>query len=427
MKAPSSHGLDRKFKPWRKGKSGKSNNANSLKQQLRGLQRLYKKKSGKDGQNEDKAQLADLQGRIDALQQQIDTRNLSEKERSNAKKSHKMRFIERQRLTRHYKQLTKKQQQNEANTEHDLWKLALDQVYVAHYPLETSYLSLFQNSTRRQNLNKRLLFKMASQRKRVLENLAAAKPDSVNSNNTGSLQRANWIHPSQYERIKDVTTWSTDQERSTFEVTDSGKQEKFDDDRFPVSNSAQMVLEAQEKIEKEADQAEATTKAVLEHSDADSSSESSSSSSSSDDDDDEADPLTEPSQKQIATTKQDDSDDDSSSKEESLEPQNETKKEASDSDGDSSSSSSSDDDSSSSDEVTEQLKVSVPLSTRPPDDSQEGNDDDDFLVAASGEADVFANAKRHVPALDEAVGDKSKGWATQRLPPGQFRKKQRRR
>ena len=112
--------------------------------------------------------------------------------------------------------------------------------------------------------------------------------------------------------------------------------------------------------------------------------------------------------------------------------------------GSSSSSSSSDEDSGDDDDKkTEGIKqtVSVEKASKVLDTKVEGQtnvddnnnnsndddeDDDDFLMAADAApdaTDIFANAKEHVPSMDEARGDKSQGWATQRQRPGQFKKR----
>lgn len=449
VKAPSSNGFNRKYKSWRRGKSTKAKNAgkpsSSLKQQLRGLQRLQKKKLVDDVV--DPQLLAELQAKIDTLQEQMCVRGATEKERVNAKKSHKMRFIERQRTTRLYTKLVKQQEDTTTDkakkqtTENELWKLALDQVYIAHYPLDqTSYLSIFQNgsSVRRQVMSSRLLFKMASQRKRVLERLAAAGTCCVNrladndDESSQRIQRVNWIHPSQYERIQAVTTWSTDKERETFGITieeqASIASTTASDGRFQVSDTAQMILEQQQKLERELDSSivqasvpdESAKKTVADGSDSDSCRSS---------DEDEVDPLTKslghpPHRRHEEDKSSSDSDSSSDNGEEE-----ESKSKQVVTEGTSASSSSVDESDQSDEEVhrNETLSKSALVGVATSIHQEYDDDDDDFLVAAPDHTDVFANANFRVPAADEAAGDKSKGWATQRQLPGQFRKKQRRR
>ena len=373
--------------------------------------------------------LDDLQAKMEDLKQQIASRGASEKERANAKKSHKMRFIERQRTTRLFKQLTSQSEQNDSQR---LYALALDQVYVAHYPLDhSSYLNLYQNNKRRSTMNRRLLYKMASQRQRVLERLAS-----------DCTQRVNWIPAEQYERIADVKTWSTDLERSTFGITvtdDKGstapKNAQPTDSRFTaVSDRAQKLVEQQEQMEQamivdgEDLLREETNATASDNKSLDDDDSGSAGSSSGEDD---ADPLAKstarlprPQETPVITEK--------------------GSKEGEDDVSSSSSSSDDDDDdtesSRNSNESASQNKNQPggSLIRKHPSTAAEKSSSapvklqkDDFLVSAVDDDgqnnNVFANAKRHVPAVDDARGDKSQGWATQRQLPGQFRKKQRRR
>jgi rRNA-processing protein Efg1 len=466
-----------KFKSWRRGKSTKAKNAgkpsSSLKQQLRGLQRLQKKKSAEATEETiDEAQRKqELQQRMDALQQQVENRQASEKERLNSKNSHKMRFIERQRTTRLYKQLMsqlKDQRQEERRDaiERELSKVALDQVYIAHFPLDqTSYLSIFQNgsSKRRLHTNNRLLYKMASCRRRVLERLATAdssldhndgaEPESNNETAESNVkknrsQRVDWIDPSQYERIRHVTTWSTDQERETFgtavvatsaaaaasssSTTNDSHKDSLDA-RFQglqPTVTQTLLLQQQEKVEREleAELAEATasgndmeatngddddddddlTRGDSDSSDSDDDSHSSSDSTAS------STKLSAPTTKQPATATDQGNDVESSDNEDSL---------VTDENGKSESLTTT--------QALRNLAASKKSSQVAKNNAVE-EDDDDFLVEATdagavADTDVFTHAKHHVPARNEAAGDKSQGWATQRQYPGQFRKKLKRR
>ena len=345
----------KKYKPWRKGKSTKHNGGDttggitsakshgSLKQQLRGLKRLQQKKM-KDRAVSNNDTLADeqqlqqqeqeIQEKIDALQEQIQMRTISEKERVNAKKSHKLRFVDRQRTTRLYQQYIKQlqqleeqlqqitstdsndttvnvQQQQRNKINDDLYRLALDQIYIAHFPLDrTSYVSLFnptnhnhavvnsssssnatqmptQQQQRRTVMNNRLLHKMATQRQCIIERLNKTHQINIETkhqnqmieeedddthheanhptNNTNKIpsdkticssttkriQPVSWIHPSQYERIQHLSTWSTQLERTTFQITivndnstsDTGKSKSShddDDDDDMVQSSSEV-------------------------------------------------------------------------------------------------------------------------------------------------------------------------------------------
>lgn len=479
----------KKFKPWRRGKSihskrhsegsKKSSGGGSLKQQLRGLQRLQQKKmselsqsNGGEPPNEDimNEQMMEVQQKIDTLQEQISLSNTSAKERENARKSHKTRFVDRQRTTRFYKQFIKHLQQLESNNgeesssefqklHHELYKLALDQVYIAHFPLDvTSYVSIYQNGSqaRRQVMNNRLLYKMAAQRQCVLERLHASKVSTsdataeigANSNTKTSnarprqMQRVSWIHPSQYERVEHVTTWSTQLERSTFDIIIPSQDEKktlhISDERFQKStDTTHRLVQEHERLEREMESSNEEIACVHAASGQSHNFEDDDSADSSNDsDEDEVSPLV--SSKPALFSKQHSPRDDN------------------DSPSDSDSSTSRVDDSDQSKSVYGINIVSN--DSRLKDDSKEAgtmitaaslrslaaqkektmsapitntNEDDDFLLDTSAVDDaiqknVFAHAKHHVPANDDSKGDKSRGWATQKQLPGQFRKKRRR-
>ena len=94
VKAPTKHGLDRKFKPWRRGKSEKSNKRSSLKQQLRGIERLLQKQPQEETERRD-----ELQKKIAALKQEIGDKQKVIQEKKHAEKSHGQRFMDRQRVS----------------------------------------------------------------------------------------------------------------------------------------------------------------------------------------------------------------------------------------------------------------------------------------------------------------------------------------
>ena len=473
----SSH-FGKKFKPWRRGKSihsklhgensKKASGGASLKQQLRGLQRLQQKKMSEvpsshelppndDATNE---QMMEVQRKIDTIQEQILISQTSVKERENARKSHKTRFVDRQRTSRAYKHLMKQLQlinsQEEVNAgmrqsiHHELYKLALDQVYIAHYPLDiTSYLSIYQNGsqTRRQVMNNRLLYKMAAQRQRVLERLHASSIMNCDSNydvkasniRPRQMQQVQWIHPSQYERVQHLSIWSTQLEQSTFSIVVPSNEQKqvstVADDRFQVSMEAtQRLVQEQERLEQELEGSSQDAGRTKKCADDNSTNFSS-------DNEDESDPLAlskpncTPAQRSL-----DIEDDSSSSDTNSISQTADRNHDTSDSNegshhgvaeefvGEISSAA----DSKIAATVAslrslaaQKVKVNSNRKTSFIDD------DDDFLLDTTAVDDavlsnVFAHAKHYVPANDDSKGDKSKGWATQKQLPGQFRKKRRR-
>ena len=97
MRPPSKHGLERKFKPWRKGKSIRKSadgrtlkrptNA-SLRNQLRGQKRLLAKLQQKNGPGDgnNPAGIPDIKERISQLERDIDAYETREREKKNASK-----------------------------------------------------------------------------------------------------------------------------------------------------------------------------------------------------------------------------------------------------------------------------------------------------------------------------------------------------
>jgi rRNA-processing protein Efg1 len=485
----------KKFKPWRRGKSihskrhhegsKKSSGGGSLKQQLRGLQRLQQKKmselsqsNGGEPPNDDTVneQMMEVQQKIDTLQEQISLSHMSAKERENARKSHKTRFVDRQRTTRFYKQWIKQLQQLESNLpmkssselqkiHHELFKLALDQVYIAHYPLDvTSYVSIYQNGSqaRRHVMNNRLLYKMASQRQCVLERLHASKMSSeetatdipVKTSNIRprQMKQVPWIHPSQYERVHHLTTWSTQLERSTFAVIIPSHEQNqlvpVVDGRFQISTDLEKrLMQEQERLEGELETSNRNVTLIHASStQAHKFGDDSSADHSSHSDEKEADPC-KPSlvSKRLLPCDDNSSSSDSDSSSRSGDGSDQ---EDNDVDGDLSKSRSENgtDDGAFCGVIsdngaleTETMATATSLralaaqkvKTTSFPITNTNDDDDDFLLDASGvddavQSNVFAHAKQHVLANDDAKGDKSKGWATQKQLPGQFRKKRRR-
>lgn len=96
MRPPSKHGLERKFKPWRKGKSTRKSadgtlkrptNA-SLRNQLRGQKRLLAKLQQKNGPGDgnNPAGILDIKERISQLERDIEAYEAREREKKNASK-----------------------------------------------------------------------------------------------------------------------------------------------------------------------------------------------------------------------------------------------------------------------------------------------------------------------------------------------------
>jgi hypothetical protein len=463
VKAPSSHGLDRKFKSWRKGKSEnpKAKNRTSLKHQLRGQTRLLTKVTDEDHRKV-------LQTQIDTLKAEIGAKEQVEQERVNAQKSHGTRFLERQRLVRLERNVRKNPNLSDETKEAEYLKIALDMAYVAHFPHDVvKYMPIFHKGTRvvdsGRHLNRR-----AMTRKRVLANAA-----------TGAEPRVSWISSDMYNRLPQQE-WTLELETATFagEGTESGaaggnsEGGASSDNRFGGNNmeSSAALLEAAEEIETKLDQEEtlqskkdAEKKAADSSSgsdsiDSDSSSpdpplkktvakneaattgnkrkskdvDSSSGSDSTDSDSSSPDPplKKDVSKKRATTTDKkkevnSDSDDSSDSGSSYSKGEDNVKsKGKGKADSDSSDSDSSD----SSDSSDEEADVKV-KEVEPPKVDEIMEEVDDFLVPAveGQEQDFFANAKSNIPTRQELKGDKSKGWATQNQRPGEFKKKRIRR
>ena len=406
VKAPSSHGLDRKYKSWRRGKSQNSKRRSSLKQQLRGHERLLQRAT-------DENHRRDLLQKIQQLQQEIDSKQKMERERQNAKKSHGARFLERQKLVRMERNVHKNSNLSSAQKERELTKIALDQVYVAHYPMDyAKYLPLFYQGVRRVD-HRRLLTRRAQIRTRVLS-LLLLLPEQ-------EQETKSWISAQQYERARSVKKeWSVEQEVAWFgEASSSSAAAATQDERFAVpTQQHEALLAAAERMEAELDQGE----------EANSKGDNDSRSSISDEDD--ADPLKPQSKAPV--------------KGRSLPEAEKQRSEgnASTSSDDSSVTSSSESSSSSSsgggtrrNEAQDSKAAtntkscgSVDNKNNPLNGNDDNMEDDDFFAPATDSPEgkiIFDNPKERMSASDPFKGDKSKGWATQRQRPGQFRNHQR--
>jgi hypothetical protein len=442
VKAPSSHGLDRKFKSWRKGKSDnpKSKNRTSLKHQLRGQERLLKRATDDDHR-------AGLQVKMDALKAEISAKESVELERVHAQKSHGTRFLERQKLVRQERNVRKNPNMSDETKETEMFKIALDMAYVAHYPHDVvKYMPLFYQGTRVVDSG-RHLYRRAVTRKRVLAKLTESS--------TSSEPRVSWITSAMYDRLSQKGEWTPELEAATFggeagSATAAGENPEqggaVQDNRFAMGNmESSALVEAAEEIEAKLDQEETIQKKKNDDKpvqDKQVDSSGSSSESSLDSDDDVGNKKAAPLLKKPAVDKKGNanySDSDDSSDSDSSDSDSDEKAKAvnkgkrksdSDSDSDSSDSDSSEDEA---DADTVKVSHKTTLKGLPEVETQKVEDtnieDDDFLVSVDEVKDqeVFANAKSHIPGRDDNKGDKSKGWETQNQRPGQFKKKRIRR
>lgn len=391
-----------------------------------------------------KDRIEELKKSIAAMRAQIAGKEIKEQEREHSKKSHGTRFLERQRLTRMEKSVRKKK----GDHSQELLQIAMDQIYVAHYPLQKPYRPLFKNKQRWLHHS----VSRAQLRHTIAQDIKEKK-----------VERVNWISEEQYARVP--AEWSVTNEVDVFQYPKGGtpkdRKASTTDSRFSMSSKHETLLEAADKLESkmakkenkkdsqnniknddddvdtegssddssDEDETDQTASKVISpakrkrDSDSDSNDNDSDSDSS---DDDEADPLQRIKKLPDKATKkqdrevQDDSDSDDTSGETSS----------------SSSSSSSDDDDDDDDDKPHTKTNSNKKAESEPKDSEGGHSDsdDDFFVAAkeSKEDDikVFELVKEkpehRLPAENPAKGDKSQGWATQEQRPGRYKKKRER-
>lgn len=392
---PSKHGLEKKFKPWRKGKSKNSKAKSSVKHQLRGQERLLAKLASDDSERR-----KEIEMKIKDLKRQIDQKKATEVERQNASKSHGIRFLERQKLVR-----MERNARRNAKTvnEHILRKIALDQVYVAHFPHDIKYMPLFRKSERIVD-DQRMLRRRAITRQRILK--------MVNDTD----ERVQWMSESQYKCLP--TSWTIEQEEAMFGrrlMNDNKKvseeKELVNDSRFTLSVNHEKLIKAAEKFDNEED--------LLAGED-DGSSVKSDEQSSFHSDDNEIDKLSSFHDK-IAQSPERGGDNPSSSTDSSSDDDSES------SDSDDQSSTCSADKVLSLDEANQcKDKKDLKRNLQEGETYYENEEDDvdDFFLPVSNE-NAFEKAQAE-KQNGIGSGDKSKGWASQRQRPGEWKKKRRR-
>mmetsp|Transcript_20512 Transcript_20512/g.31073 ORF Transcript_20512/g.31073 Transcript_20512/m.31073 type:complete len:403 (+) Transcript_20512:134-1342(+) len=396
---PTKHGLEKKFKPWRKGKSKNSKAKSSLKHQLRGHGRLLAKLSTDDSERR-----KEIEMKIKDLKLQIDQKNATGIERQNASKSHGIRFLERQKLVRMERNVYGDRKKV---NERLLRKVALDQAYVAHFPHDIKYMPLFRKGERIVD-DQRMLRRRAITRQRILQLI---------KNGNGRVQ---WISESQYNRLP--TSWTLEQEEEMFgkrQTNDSNAVTEEDglitDNRFTLNSNHEKLIEAVEMFENKGE--------LLTDEDDRSIVKSDKCSASSDDD--ELDKLSSLRDKKVLTQNPSGKGSGSDSSSASTDGSGESS-ESSDTDDESSDS---DDESSGADKghTTEYSEKKDPLKRnfdeRTIQNDKEHEDFDDFFLPDS-DKNAFDKARLEKPH-DLGSGDKSKGWASQRQRPGEWKKKRR--
>ena len=388
---PSKHGLEKKFKPWRKGKSTTTKNdkpkakASCLKSQLRSQERLL----AKVAEGGDPEKLKEIKERVENMKKAILDKAESERQRKHAQKSHGVRFLERQKLFRMVKSTRKllvdaQGAKEKARYQRELMRIALDQAYVAHFPHDQKYVPLFRQGARAID-DTRTLARRVITRNRILKNL---KEENM----------VDWISKDQYALLP-KGEWTMEMEKETFgvqETTKDNNKSVLSDDRFALSAQQEQLLEVAKKMESTNSEEEIDSKdsdADFGESDGDSDD-----SSGNTDQIDKAETSTKASGKKKDSVDEISSDSSIVSSEDSIDEENEEKEKPVD-------------------------------SKRPREDKPkaqaEDDDYDDFLMPANDDTDavqVFKQAKQDRVSKDFISGDKSKGWKTQRQKPGEFKK-----
>lgn len=418
VRAIKGHGLDRKFKPWRKGKSENAKSRKgTCKHQLRGQRRLLAKTTDPERRQAIEVKIAELEAYI----HDHDNQN---KVKDNASLSHGARFMERQKLTRLHKALLKNPNLDEKAKESELHKIALDMAYVAHYPHEFKYIPLFKQGSRCIDSG-RVLKLRAKSRQAALKKIALSEED-----------RVKWISDDMYDVLP--SEWSSEEEHLFFGATKSKDMQGSSspvDSRFQTTSTSISIVEAAEKIDAQIDKEfplKPQTKKglggrrelvdVANSDEMDSRFEVKNSRASSEMVGSKEDGLTKNSLHNSASpvgesSSSSDESSSSSSDEDAQEtsvPAGKSEREkqipsTSDSSSDSSSSSSSSDES-------DEDNAKSPMRT-------DGWGDSFLLNSAADPKQAFINAKRDREV--QTKGDKSQGWATQKQRPGKYNKRSR--
>ena len=431
---PTRHGLEKKFKPWRKGKSTKnkspggatgtggssksSSSRASLKNTLRSQRRLLQKLPA-DGSSCDPATRAGIEATIAQLEAEIAAKQQTQKERKNAEKYHQVRFFDRQRLVRLERTVRRSldeaaaaaDAEEAARLRAELDDIVRDKLYVAFFPNDTKYFSLFRGGERVVDDGP------TAEKRQMIRNRIAQEYHG------GRLTSKSWFNLEEIKEMKSPLAAKS----SAGSDPSAGKRKRAADASTKATNKAVKKVASGKKEEDDRDGVVARNVKASNSSGGDDSSSSSSSSSSGDDDSDseqhESKVIAKPTEKDDVEElgNSDDSDSSSSSSSSS----------GGSSDSDSSSSSDSDSDSSSSDDSEDEdegsnKKANASLRAEPQPTTPAANEesDDDFFADDGDGGDVFEKAAQYSTGYEyeEAKGDKSRGWTTQKQRPGQWKK-----
>jgi hypothetical protein len=348
-----------------------SSSKGSVKSQLRGQQRLLEKllsgtPSDEQSCEEFRMRKNSLETKIKSLELQNQKNRVKEIERRNAIRYHKVKFFERQKLTRMERRLTKTleaelslspdnvarilQLKDELNHVHK------DQLYVKYYPNDTKYVSLFPDGVYYKTLeteNEEVIAKRAEIRRRISElNVASAKQQLDNLDGVPSAT-IDHVWPS--KGAKDVKIRLKKEKDATKGMAKAIEPEGSTVMRYQSGEKDDNLVKAPSIVKNDEDSVSVSETDSVVSSSSHSTSSSSSRSSS------------------------------SSNTKESLLPN------------------------------VSVIKNAVAFDT---------SEEDDFFVETEFNVNsLFHDAKSYSEGLGSAKGDKSKGWATQKQRPGQFKRR----
>ena len=372
---------------------------------------------------------------------------------------HHVKFFERQKLTRLERKISKNLEEAKAAADFDdvkkyegqLERVILDQLYVAFYPNDTKYMSLFTSHDHKTQTKQMVI------RQQIFQRIQRGGHQFIQEN----TKKKPWVNLSFLVEKGILDSKDYDLQSSV----ENGKElykEKYMDKK-QIDREQELQKELQKDIQKRnanilslssQEQSQQTQIETEKTSGGSSDSDESSDHLNSSSDDDSVDkqkegltrhnPTKTESKHDIAAVKRlDDKNGPSSglsksksdsSSDSSSGSSSDSSSSDSDSDSDSSSNSSSDSESDSSDGNKEDVYTSENKSDSKrnlSDNDDHDDSDDDFLVAKNLDTspeNVFAKAPR-VDKKDFFLqkGDKTKGWATQKQRPGEWKKKRQRR
>jgi len=399
---PSAHGLERKFKPWRKGKGRRApsqdgetevrvESRGSLKNRLRSQRRLLAKLKSttvEKGNTEGESMSANAEKRIEEFEELIKEKEMKEKEKAITLKYRTVRFYERRKLMRmENTALRGLEEGKKAGNKHtietktkELRNITRDMAYVAHFPKGRKYVSLFSSNGNNDNAS-RIQNEVRDEIIAKLQRKEIEVPRSWSAQEHGSSR----VSYTDFEE-------NTEDEKNNIKVDKASNSDSDSDSSSMPSESSDDEISEDEKLVKKVDKSSCgiSDGSSSESSDSDSSDTSSSSSSmDSDCDDSDSDKLkTSVSDNKCISNKPD--------------------------------------------KVENTLvKGEITSSTKNESNKQSDNEsdsEDSFLVCDndnnSDEKNSFSNPSIRLVKYDgKNQGDKSKGWSTQNQKPGEWNRR----